>query len=102
LFEIGGQLIELGFPESPIALHPLERGAHRGRCERGATHASASLDGRQTSGLQHTDVLGDRGERHVEAGRELANRTIPAGQPRENVAARRVGEGMEGRIEDGG
>jgi hypothetical protein len=102
LFEISGQLIELGFPESPIALHPFERGAHRGRRERGATHASTALDGRQPRGLQHADVLGDRGQRHVEAGRELADRAIAATKPRENVATRRVGEGVEGGIEGDG
>jgi hypothetical protein len=58
-----------------------------------------ALDGRESRGLKHADVLGDGGQRHVEVGGELADRAVAGRQAREDFAAGRVGERMERGVE---
>src|SRR6186997_3454682 len=46
--------------------------------------------------VQHTEVLGDRGTRDVEPGREPADRQRSAAQALEDLAPRRIGQGLDG------
>ena len=57
------------------------------------------LDAGEAGALQDVHVLGDGGERHVEAGGELADRALPFGELGEDVAPRGVGECGEGGVE---
>jgi hypothetical protein len=56
----------------------------------------------QAGVLEHGEVLRDRGQRHGEGPRELAHGGLGrAGEPRQNRAPRRVGQGRERRVESG-
>ena len=78
---------------------PRERSAHGRGVERRAAHASFLFDRGESGALQHAHVLGDGGERHGEARRELADGAITGGEAREDVASRGIGEGGEGVVE---
>jgi hypothetical protein len=58
-------------------------------------------DGNQSRALEYLEVLGDRRLAQVERGSELGNRRLALGEPREDRAARRVGEGGGGALTDG-
>jgi hypothetical protein len=76
-------------------LDPRECTAHRLRLQMRASHAALSFDGGEPRALEHAHVLGNRGERHVEARGELADRPIAGGEPREDLASGWIGEREE-------
>ena len=98
-FEVARELLQLRLPEVSIPRDPLQRRAHRFGGDACATHAPLPLDGRQPRALEHTDVLRDRGERHVEPGGKLTDGAFPAPQARQDLATGRVGERGEGGVE---
>jgi len=101
-FEVLREQVELGLPEAAIAREPGVGRAKRRHTEAGAPDASIARDPRQSGALEDADVLRDRGERHVEPRRELADGRRASGEPGEDLASRRVGERAERRIEDSG
>ena len=58
---------------------------------------AAALD--QPGALEHLEVTRDRGQAHRERRGQLVDRRLPLREPREDRAARGVGEGGEGEIE---
>jgi hypothetical protein len=80
-------------------LDPLERAPHGRGCEPHAPHAALTLDGGEARALEHAHVLRHRGQRHVEARGELADRPFAGGEARENLAPGGVGERGERRVE---
>jgi hypothetical protein len=80
-------------------LDPRECTAHRLRLQMRASHAALSLNRCEPRALEHAHVLGNRGERHVEARGELADRPIAGCEPREDLASSRVGESEERGVE---
>ncbi len=58
-----------------------------------------SLDRREPGALEHADVLGDGRQRHVEPAGELADGMIAGGEPGEDFAPGRIGEGGERDVE---
>ena len=64
----------------------------------------AALDGAadQARLLQSLDVLGRRGQRHVEGRRELAHRALALGQTAQHPATRGVSQGVEDGVKLGG
>jgi len=97
--QIRRELIELELPELPVAFDPGRRLPHRRGDEGSTTDATLLLDAREPRALEHADVLGYRGEAHVEPRRELADRPVTGGEASENRAPRRIGERAEGGVE---
>jgi len=97
--EIRRELIELEFPEAAIALDPRRCIAHWRGHERRTADAPLALDARKPGALEDANVLGNGRERHVEARREIADGALSGCQPRNDCAARGVGEGGEGGVE---
>ena len=66
-----------------------------------AAHATvlAVLD--ESGAVQHAQVLADRGQGHAEGLCQLADGCFAQGQPGQDSAARRVGQGAEGGVERG-
>jgi hypothetical protein len=92
-------LIELEFPESPVALDPGRRLPHRRGDERGAADATLLPNASQPRALEHAHMLGHRGEAHLEPRRELADGPVAGGEPSENRAPSGIGERRERSIE---
>lgn len=69
------------------------------RREHDAMRAPLDAAGEQTRVLKHPQVLGDRGERHVERIREFAHGRGGTGQTFEDRATGGVGEGGERGVE---
>jgi hypothetical protein len=92
-------LIELEPPEAAVTLDPRRRLAHRRGDERRAPHASLAADARKAGALEDTHVLRDRGQRHLESRRKLADRALACSEPRNDRAPCRIGESSEGIVE---
>ena len=58
-----------------------------------------TFHGGQSGALQNANVLRDGRQRHVESRCELAYRAVTPGEPRQDLAAGRIGEGGKGRVE---
>ena len=86
-------------PVAPIALDPGVGVAKRFSAEAGAPHAPVAFDPGQPGALEHPDVLRDRWQRHVEAGRELADGAVAGSEASEDLATGGVGECAEGGVE---
>ena len=99
MLQVGGQLIELALPVALVEVDPVSRLAHRRRDEPRAARAAVASDLGQAGTLEHTDVLGDGGQGHVEVRRELTDRALSRGEPGEDLAACRIGERREGEVE---
>jgi hypothetical protein len=63
--------------------------------------AAGDLALEQSGGLQHTQMLGDGGERNIEGRGELGDGGLALRQARENGAAGGIGQGPEGGVERG-
>jgi hypothetical protein len=100
--EVIREAVELTFPELPISLDPARRFTHWRRDEDGSPHSSLAPDTREARSLEHPYVLRCRRERHVEAGRELADRLLAGCESGEDLATYRMCEGREGGVEVGG
>jgi len=97
--EIRRELIELELPEAAVALDPRRRLAHRRGDERRAPHAPLAADAREAGALEDSHVLRDRGQRHLESRRKLADRALARCEPRHDRAPCRIGESSEGIVE---
>lgn len=97
---IGGQkgreLVELLLPEDPVFHDPRLRITQRRSDESTSAYAPVASDIGESRALQHAQVLGDAGERHVELRGEFADRPLAAREVHENGAPRRIGERAEG------
>src|SRR5215208_7221195 len=93
------QRVELALPELPVARDPLE-GVSHGLVDEAAA-AGTSLLGAldEARSLEHRQVLGDRGQRHVEWLRKLPDRGVALRQLLHDRPAGWIGESPEGRIQ---
>jgi len=94
--------VEPCLPQLAILLEPGVGVAQRRRHEpaRPALRVAPARD--QPGALEHLEVLRDRGLAHRERFRELHHRRLAPGEPREDRAARRIGERGEGGVESSG
>lgn len=99
--EVRGETVELVLPELAIRVEPRRRIPHRVRRETHATHSSVAPPLHQSRPLEHDEVLADRGKRHREGARQLADGGLPTGEARDDRSARAVGEGAEDEVETG-
>jgi hypothetical protein len=99
LAEKAGELVELRFPEAAVLLHPPRRIAQRIGVEAAPPHAPVAANRGQPRALEHAQVLGHGGQRHRERLREIADRGIAPGEPRQNRPSRRVRQRGKGQIE---
>jgi hypothetical protein len=98
----GEQLVEAGDARVPAFLELREQmvGPAHGVGIAGDALRPAVLPlGHQPRPLEHRDVLLHRGERHLVAGRQLADRRVGVHHAGEDVAPRRVGERAEQLVE---
>jgi len=95
-------LIKLEFPEAAISLDPRRCLAHWRGDERRPPNAAFTAHARQAGALEHTNVLRDRGKRHREARREVADRALARRKPSDDRPARRVRERCKRTIETAG
>ncbi len=102
MFEVGGEAFELRLPELAIVLDPIARAPHGSGAQAGAPYAALAFDRGESGATEHAHVLGDGGERHVEARCEFANRAVAGGEPRQDLAARGIGERGKRGVERGG
>jgi hypothetical protein len=98
--EIGGELIELRFPEAAVRFNPVRRVSQRRGDDAAVARAAVLADIGESRALQHAHVFGNGGERHVEARRELPDRLVALGEPREDGAPGGIGERAERGVED--
>ena len=64
-----------------------------------APDAAVAAHGREAGPLEHAEMLGDAGQRHVETVGDLLDRAIAAGELGENRASRAIGESAERGVE---
>jgi hypothetical protein len=97
--EVSLELVELRFPEDPVAIEPRDGAVEGGAHELASPHASVTPDPGEPGALEHAKVLRETGERHVEASGELADRVLTTRQAHEDRAPRGIGERREGGVE---
>jgi hypothetical protein len=98
---VRGEAVELVLPELSIRVEPCRRVAHRVGREAHAAHSPVAPPLHQPRPLEHDEVLADRGERHREGARQLADGRIATGESRDDRSTGRVGEGAEDEVEAG-
>src|SRR6185437_15475840 len=86
-------------PEHAIVLDPLGGGAHGTGVELAAVHPTVARAANEPGVLEDAQVLRDCRTRDLEWCREVANGCLARGEPRENRAARGIGECGEGSIQ---
>jgi hypothetical protein len=99
--EVFGELVELRLPETAVALDPPGGLAHRRGDERRAAYASLAPHAGESRALEDAHVLRRRGQRHVEARRELPDCLVAGGESAEDLAPHRVRERSERGVEAG-
>src|SRR5712664_90565 len=82
-------------PEAAVRLHPLRDVAERLALEPAGSPLRLAPASDQAGPLQHLEVLGDRGHRHVERRGELRNRGLARHQACKDRAPGGVGERCE-------
>jgi hypothetical protein len=86
-------------PEAAVALDPARGVPHRPGPETAPPHA-ALLGAREEPGpFEHAEMLVHARERHPERARELGDGGLASGEPGENGAPGRIGEGREDGVE---
>lgn len=93
-------MIELRFPEDAVRFDPIRRVSQRRGDDAAVARAAVLADIGEARALQHAHVLGDGGERHVEARGEFADRLVALGEPCEDGAPGGIGERAERGVED--
>src|SRR5438105_9932286 len=91
--------IEALLPEDAVALHPLGGLPEPVRFEPGRAPLGVPSPRDESRALEDLEVLRDRRERHVEGLRQLRDRSLARGQPREDRPPGRIGDGRERRAE---
>jgi hypothetical protein len=89
----------LRFPKGPILCNPCRRILHGLGGQPAAVHAAIDLALEQPRRFKHAKVLGYCGQRHGKGFGELRDFCFAAGQPREDCAARGIGQRAEGGVE---
>src|SRR5690349_14638371 len=97
--EVIAQAVEALFPEPAVLSDPIRDLPQRLRVEAAGPPLRPPALRDQAGALQHLEVLGHGGQGHVERLGELLDRGLARGEPREDRAAGRVGEGREGGAE---
>ncbi len=101
VFEILGQRVKPVFPESAVMGDPLGGLLQGLRVQVAAVDPALLFAGEQTGLFEHAEMFGDGGEGHVEGFRQFRDGRLPAGQPCEDRATRRIGQRRKRRIEQG-
>ena len=99
--EIGGQGIELRFPEFAILRDPAGGLLHGLGVEAEAVDAAVNFATEQAGGFEDAEVLGNGGKRHAERFGEIGDVGFTEGETGKDGAAGRVGKGGEGGVELG-
>jgi len=96
-----GKAVESVGPEALVAIEPLHRLLHR-LGSQPACDRAAGLFARDQAGVrQHIEVLHDRGQRHRERLRQLADRKAFAiAEPRQQRAPGRIGKRGKGTVQN--
>ena len=100
--QIFRQGIKLVLPESLIEANPLAGVLEWSGRKPAAVHAPVFFARQQMRPLQHAQMLGHGGQRHLERLRQLRHRGFPARQTGEDGAARGVGQGAKRDVEPRG
>jgi len=93
------QFVEPLRPDPSALFDPVDGGVECFALEVTRSELGAPRPRDETATFEHFEMLGHRGRRHLERLRELFHRGFSGSQPGEDRAARRVGEGGEGRVE---
>src|SRR5271166_5421734 len=93
--QVALEAVEALFPEDAVVLQPVGRTLERARFQPAWAPLCLTAAGDQAGVLQHLEVLGDRGEAHVERFGQFGDRGLAGGQPCQDRPARRVREGRE-------
>src|SRR5262249_29566913 len=71
--------VEAVGPEAAVARDPVVGGAQAGAAQAAARHAAVPAAVDEAGGLEDAQVLGDRGQRHGERRRQLADAVLALG-----------------------
>lgn len=82
--------------------NPLGGGLERLRVQAAAAHAAVFLMLDEAGAVEHTQVLGHRGQRHAEGLRQFADGCFAPREAGQDSAAGGVGEGAKGGVKSGG
>jgi hypothetical protein len=98
-FEVIAQPIEPVFPFGPAGIDPLLDQAPRPRLDPAGPDAADLLGHDQPGAFEHREVLHHRRKRHGERAGEVAHRSRAARKPFHHRPPRRIGKGLEGKVE---
>jgi hypothetical protein len=101
LVQIGFQSVEPLGPASALRFHPVCRLLEARPLKPAPAAAPALFAGDQSAILQHFEMLGEGGQRHVERLSQNTDRHLAFGKPRYHGAAGRIAESMKGKVEWG-
>src|SRR3990170_8559442 len=96
LSEVFVQAIETLLPEAAISFQPFIGVLERARAEPAGAPLRLATARDQAGALQHLEVLGDRGQAHLEGLGQLRDGRLTRGQASENRAPGGIGEGGKG------
>ena len=91
--------VEAAFPEPAVVLQPVGGALQRSALESRGAQLRGAPARDQPGALQHLEVLGDRLEADRERLGQLVDRGLALREPREDRAARGIGESREGVAE---
>jgi len=96
LRHVGVETIETLFPDVPIVVRPVRHVLQRCGVDLTVPELRFTPARDQAGLFEDAQMLGDGRHAHVERLGKLGHRTIAVDKPREDGAARRIGEGGEG------
>ena len=99
LGEKRGEVVELLLPERFVKRNPVGGLLKRRGLQAALPHTAGLGRGDEAGVGEHAQVLHDRWHRHPVRRGEVADRRVAGREPREDRAARRIGERAERRVE---
>jgi len=103
LLEVAAERLEPFLPEHAVVGDPVRGGPHRLRLEAAVVDATLLAARQQPGALEDAQVLRDGRQRDRERARQLRHGDVGRlGQPRQDRATRRIGEGAERGVQGGG
>ncbi len=93
------QLVEAVVPHPAVLIDPVQGAVECLRLEVAGPELRILAARDEPAALEHLEVFGHRGQRHVEGGSQLVDRGVAPGQAAHDGAPGRVGQRGEGRIE---
>src|ERR1700681_2453756 len=99
LAKIGIEAFEAVLPVAAIALGPFRHVLERGCLQAGGPGLGLAAAGNEAGSLEHLQMLGDCWLAHVEGPRQLHHAGFPGSEPREDCAARGIGQRGKGLVQ---